>query len=342
MKEKMEGLVTAVYRERYVVRLKSETSPLDGEEIFARLKAGIYYTSKYNEKFPTVGDIIELEYNPIGDSLIVKTISRKSKFSRSDSWAIEGEQVVAANFDYVFIMMSLNFDFNLKRLERYITSSWQSGAKPVVVLTKADIANDIEEKIKKVKKIAMNVDIYAVSCVTGEGMDNLKKYLQPDKTIVFLGSSGVGKSTFTNYLLGKEVMKTMEIREDDSKGHHTTTHRQLFVLENGAKIIDTPGMRELGMMNVDDGIEHSFYDVQSLIMQCKFSKCTHTIEPDCVIKESLENGTLSEARWKNYLKIQRESAAHRVKKKKVKELKTVNRKMMKTYPSKIGSREEEW
>ncbi len=300
MEEKKEGLVTAVYRERYEVKI-------EGENVYAKLKTGIYYTDKYEEEFPTVGDSVELQYNPMGDSLIVKTKSRKSKFSRKDPDVGKGEQIIAANFDYVFIMMSLNFDFNLKRLERYITTSWQSGATPVIVLTKADIADNVEEKIRLVNQIAIGVDIYPVSSVTGEGMENLKKYLQPDKTIVFLGSSGVGKSTFTNYLMGQDIMKTMEIREDDSKGHHTTTHRQLFVLDNGTKIIDTPGMRELGMMEVDEGIEHSFSDVNILVRECKYSNCTHISEPGCEVKKALENGSLSEARWKNYLKIQRES-----------------------------------
>lgn len=138
-------------------------------------------------------------------------------------------------------------------------------------------------------------------------MEQLKKYLQPGRTIVFLGSSGVGKSTLTNYLLGKEVMETGEIREDDSKGHHTTTHRQLFVLDNGSRIIDTLGMRELGMWVVDAGMENCFADVINLTMRCKFSNCTHTSEPCCAIIEALKNGTLTDARWKNYLKIQKES-----------------------------------
>ncbi|MDW2798456.1 ribosome small subunit-dependent GTPase A [Clostridium boliviensis] len=203
--------------------------------------------------------------------------------------------------------MSLNFDFNLKRLERYLTASWQSGGQPVIVLTKADIAEDTQEKLGLVNQIAIGVDICIVSAVTGEGMERLTDYLAPDKTTVFLGSSGVGKSTFTNYLLGKELMKTGEIREDDSKGHHTTTHRQLFVMDNGSRIIDTPGMRELGMWVVNDGMDVSFSDINHLIMQCRFSNCTHNGEPGCAVVQALEDGILSEKRWKNYQKIQKES-----------------------------------
>lgn len=300
MKEKKIGFITAVHRERYEVRV-------NGEDLYARLKAGIYFTDQCEEEFPTVGDNVELEYNPLGDCLIIKTLERKTAFSRKDPDVGMGEQIVAANFDYVFILMSLNFDFNLKRLERYLTVSWQSGGQPVIVLTKADIAEDTQEKLELVNQIALGVDVCVVSAVTGEGMEQLEKFLVPEKTAVFLGSSGVGKSTFTNYLLGKELMETGEIREDDSKGHHTTTHRQLFVMDNGARIIDTPGMRELGMWIVDDGIDFSFSDINDLIIQCRFSNCTHNGEPGCAVAQALKEGTLTEKRWKNYWKIQRES-----------------------------------
>ena len=300
MKEKKNGFITALHRERYEVRV-------NGEDLYARLKAGIYFTDHCEEEFPTVGDNVELEYNPLGDCLIIKTLERKTAFSRKDPDVGMGEQIVAANFDYVFILMSLNFDFNLKRLERYLTVSWQSGGQPVIVLTKADIAEDTQEKLELVNQIALGVDVCVVSAVTGEGMEQLEKYLVPEKTAVFLGSSGVGKSRFTNYLLGKELMETGEIREDDSKGHHTTTHRQLFVMDNGARIIDTPGMRELGMWIVDDGIDFSFTDINDLIIQCRFSNCTHNGEPGCAVAQALKEGTLTEKRWKNYWKIQRES-----------------------------------
>ncbi|MDF2885972.1 MAG: rsgA [Lacrimispora sp.] len=300
MKERTNGFITAVHRERYEVQVNEEG-------LYARLKAGVYFTDHCEEDFPTVGDNVELEYNPLGDCLIVKTLKRKSAFSRKDPDVGMGEQIIAANFDYVFILMSLNYDFNLKRLERYLTVSWQSGGQPVIVLTKADIAEETQEKLELVNQVAMGVDICIVSAVTGEGMDQLKRYLEPDKTTVFLGSSGVGKSTFTNYLLGRELMKTGEIREDDSKGYHTTTHRQLFVMDNGARIIDTPGMRELGMWIVDAGMDASFTDINDLIKQCRFNNCTHNGEPGCAVTQALEDGTLTEKRWKNYQKIRKES-----------------------------------
>ncbi|WP_342758637.1 ribosome small subunit-dependent GTPase A [Kineothrix sedimenti] len=336
MKERIEGFVTAVHRDRYEVYV-------NGENFYARLKTGVYYSDEREEEFPTVGDNVVLAYNSTGDSLIIKTKERKSKFSRKDPDIGKGEQIIAANFDYVFIMMSLNFDFNLKRLERYITASWQSGAQPVIVLTKTDIAEDVEKKVELVSQIALGADIYTVSTITGEGMEPLKKYLEPDKTIVFLGSSGVGKSTFTNYLLGREVMETAGIREEDSKGHHTTTHRQLFVLDNGTKIIDTPGMRELGMWIVEDGMDYSFSDIISLAVQCRFSDCTHTGEPDCAVRSALQNGTLTDARWKNYLKLQRESdfQAEKESRNKSRESKKTNKKMVRNS-SKVNSKMEEW
>lgn len=172
----MEGFITAVHRERYAVRTNDK-------DMYAKLKTGVYYIDKSEEEFPTVGDNVVLEYNSMGDSLIIKTQKRKSKFSRKDPDIGNGEQTIAANFDYVFIMMSLNYDFNLKRLERYLTASWQSGGIPVIILTKADIAEELEKQLEQVSQIALCVDICPISSVTGEGVEKLNKYLQPDKTI---------------------------------------------------------------------------------------------------------------------------------------------------------------
>ena len=198
MKEKMMGFITAVHRERYEVRV-------NGKNLYARLKAGIYFIDHSAEEFPTIGDNVELEYNPLGDCRIIKTMERKSAFSRKDPDVGMGEQIIAANFDYVFILMSLNYDFNLKRLERYLTASWQSGGQPVIVFTKADIAEDPEDKLELVNQIAMGADICIVSAVTGEGMEQLKNYLEPDKTTVFLGSSGVGKVHLHQLSAGKRA-----------------------------------------------------------------------------------------------------------------------------------------
>lgn len=200
---------------------------------------------------------------------------------------------MAANFDTVFILQSLNHDFNERRLERYVTLAWQSGAVPAVVLTKADLTQDSAEARRRAERLAAGVGVFAVSAKTGEGLAALDGYLRPGKTVVFLGSSGVGKSSLLNALAGEELMETGGIREDDSRGRHTTTHRQLFRLDSGAMVIDTPGMRELGMWDVSEGLSEAFTDVQALLGRCRFSDCRHQQEPGCAVREALETGVLS-------------------------------------------------
>ncbi len=298
--EYIPARVTAVHRELYgVICCYGETN--------AKLKSSIFYNSSTNELYPTVGDYVLLQYNEMGDSLIAKTCKRKSLFTRKSPDIGRGEQAVAANFDYVFIIVSLNHDFNIKRIERYLTSAWQSGATPVIVLTKADLVDDYSEQILAVESIAIGVDIFAVSAKTGLGLEQLNEYLKPRKTIVFLGSSGVGKSSLVNALAGEDIMKVNNIREDDSKGRHTTTHRQLIKLQNGVMIIDTPGMRELGMWDVSTGLGEAFTDVEDLLCKCKFSDCTHGNEPGCAVNLAIASGELDESRWKNYLQLKREA-----------------------------------
>lgn len=276
-------------------------------EITARVKASVYLQGCPREFFPTAGDYVEIIYNDSGDSLITNTLERKSFFTRTDVVTGYGAQTVAANFDYVFIMCSLNNNYNIRRIERYITAAWQSGGIPVVILTKADVAEDKENRLREVQKIASGIGVFAISSVTGEGIDELKQYLTKGKTIVFLGSSGVGKSTLVNALAGHEVMSTGEIREDDSRGRHTTTHRQLILLDSGVLIIDTPGMRVLGMYDISDGIGKSFNDVSDFLGKCRFSDCTHGNEPGCAIRAAIESGDLPRERWESYLKLKREA-----------------------------------
>jgi len=259
------------------------------------------------EVYPTTGDFVLINYNSSGDSQIIKTLNRKSFFSRRDPSPGRGEQAVAANFDYVFIMQSLNFDFNIKRLERYVTLAWQSGAIPVIILTKADLVDDCNGQVRAVERIAEGVGIYAVSAKTGYGITDISEYLKPRKTIVFLGSTGVGKSSLVNALAGDEIMTVNEIREDDSKGRHTTTHRQLIMLNSGAMIIDTPGMRELGMWDVSKGLGEAFTDVESYFDKCRFSDCRHQSEPGCAVRAAIENGELQLERWNSYINLKREA-----------------------------------
>lgn len=277
----------------------------------AVLKGTYIHKAVNPSDFPAVGDFVMVDFNKAGDAIIYELLQRKSKFSRSRSKGREDErdsieQVVAANFDYVFIMASLNQDFNLRRLERYLTAAWQSGAIPVLVLTKADLCSDFSI-LSEINSVAVGVEVYTISSFTGEGLDNIKKYFIEGKTIVFLGSSGVGKSTLVNCLLGEEKMKVNTIRKDDSKGRHTTTHRQLISLPTGAMIIDTPGMRELALWDSEEGISNSFSDIKKLATMCKFSDCTHSREPQCAVKKAIEDGTLDIGRYESYVKLQREA-----------------------------------
>lgn len=308
-KRGIQGTITAVHRERYEIILQNRRG--EEEVIHGRVKPGIYYTEESTVLFPTVGDLVEVDYNETGHSFIVNTLPRKSYFSRLNPTPGMGEQVVAANFDYVFITMSLNADFNVKKLERYVTAAWQSGGTPVVILTKVDLYEGMDEelqaRLEDVRQHAPGVEVYATSSVTGEGMEEIKSYLKVGNVIVFLGSSGVGKSTFVNALFEKEMMKTGDIREVDSRGRHTTTHRELFCLPTGAYVIDTPGMRELGMWDVSNGLGQSFADIEVWRQECRFSDCTHTSEPGCAVRQALEEGKLDEQRWNHYNKLKKEA-----------------------------------
>ncbi|MBQ2806633.1 MAG: ribosome small subunit-dependent GTPase A [Clostridia bacterium] len=290
--------VVAVHRERY--KLICEQG-----ECFGRLKTKEYFVDA--QDFPTAGDFVLIHHNPTGDSMIVKTLPRNTVFMRKDPDPSKGEQAVAANFDYVFIMQSLNHDFNPKRLERYLTLAWQSGAQPVVLLTKADLLEDFTEQIKTAEIYAMGTPVHAVSAQTGYGLDALMNYFAPKKTVVFLGSSGVGKSSLVNALAGEEIMATSGIREDDSRGRHTTTHRELIMLGSGAMIIDTPGMRALGMWDVTLGMGSAFADVEQYLGCCKYSDCRHQSEPGCAIKQAIESGELTLSRWESYLALKKEA-----------------------------------
>jgi ribosome biogenesis GTPase len=291
--------ITAVHKERYELVCEYGYA-------FGKLKASVYYYDGF-EDFPTTGDFVLINYNPSGDSQIIKTLKRKSFFSRRDPDIGRGEQAVAANFDYVFIMQSLNWDFNLKRMERYITLAWQSGALPVVLLTKADLVEDYSTQMLASQKAAAGAEVLAISAKTGFGLDMMKEYMKPRKTIVFLGSSGVGKSSLVNALAEQEIMAVNDIREDDSKGRHTTTHRQLIMLPGGTMIIDTPGMRELGMWDVSIGLGEAFSDVEVYFGQCKFRDCRHQREPGCAVRAAIESGELSIDRWESYLQLKREA-----------------------------------
>jgi len=295
----MPGRVIEVQKEQY--KIVTEYGERDG-----KLKGSLFYNHKIDNVYPTVGDFVLVKYNPLGEYIIYHVLERKSKFSRLDSFN-KVEQIVAANFDYVFIMLSLNYDFNLKRTERYLTAAWQSGAIPIIIMTKKDLCGDYISQKEKIKKIAPLVPAIAVSSVTGEGLDEVLTYVKPYKTIVFLGSSGIGKSSLVNAISGEEIMKVNTIREGDSKGRHTTTHRQLIKLKNHGMIIDTPGMRELGLWDVSEGLDKAFDEIEEFAKKCKFKDCTHGYEPGCAVKAALESGELPKERWQNYIKLKKEA-----------------------------------
>lgn len=287
--------VTAVHRSHFEIVCDRGTG-------LARLKTGEYYGG--NENVPATGDFVLVNWQEGSESLILKTLPRKTYFARLDpSSSGYGEQAVAANFDYVFIMQALDRDFNPRRLERYLTLAWQSGATPAVILTKADEAKDPAVHVLAAEKIAAGADVYAVSAKTGQGISELSKYMKPGRTTVFLGSSGVGKSTLVNALAGEAIMETGAIREKDGRGRHTTSHRQLVLLKNGAIIIDTPGMRELGMWDVSEGLGQSFADVEQYLGRCRFNDCRHQREPGCAVKAAIQSGELPAKRWESYLKL---------------------------------------
>ena len=307
--EKQEGFIPA-----RVISVQKETYKIVSAygEGNAKLKGSIFYQDAKYQTYPAVGDFIMIKPNLYGDHIIYRVLERKTYFSRinptkRNSISSTSEQIVAANFDYVFIMASLNQDFNIRRMERYLAAAWQSGGTPVILLTKADLCDDCSDKIDEIKTIAPDVEVMAISSLTGMGMEKLQSFLKPGKTIVFLGSSGIGKSSLVNALANESLMKVNIIREADGKGHHTTTYRQLFKLDNGIIVIDTPGMRELGMWDVEAGISETFSDIEELISQCRFHNCTHKSEPGCAVKAALEEGTLSIERWNSYEKLWKES-----------------------------------
>lgn len=243
-----------------------------------------------SSEYPAVGDFVMVNWNEFGNSAIIESLlPRKSAFIRKEAGELQQEQVVAANVDIIFLCMALNNDFNLRRLERYISIAWDSGATPVVVMTKSDLCDDLENKLSEVSSVAVGVEILVTTSTEENGYQVLLPFISEGKTVAFIGSSGVGKSTLINRLLGKEDLKTNGLRNDD-KGRHTTTRRELFLLPSGGMVIDTPGMRELGMWDNSAGIEKTFADIEELAFRCKFRNCTHTNEPGCAIQKALETG----------------------------------------------------
>lgn len=272
--------------------------------------SGKFSFQAYSEKdMPVVGDWIVVSKSCSQDETIIHEIfPRTSKLSRAKAGTEFGEQIIAANVDYCLIVMALNLDFNIRRLERYLTAVWDSGSSPIIVLNKADLCDDLNEKISAVETVSFGTEIIITSATEIEKLKNLQVKLEVNKTYVLVGSSGVGKSTITNFLLGRDVQETSDIREGDDKGKHRTTTRDLYYSEIGYCVIDTPGMREFALFSSEDGVSTSFKDVTELALQCRFGDCTHKNEPGCAIQKAILNQVLTKDRYQSYLKLQREEA----------------------------------
>lgn len=276
-------------------------------ELSAVISGKFRNSCKSREDFPAVGDwVLFKKLEDENKGIIHSCLPRKSKFSRKVAGKETQEQIIASNVDFAFIVCALNYDFNLRRIERYLSLVWQSGATPVILLTKSDLCDDIEEKIIKVKDIAPYIDICAISNISTEGIEKLQKYFDDNKTVVLLGSSGAGKSSLINNLANEKIMKVSELRNNLEKGRHTTTHRQMIILPNGGLIIDTPGIRELQLWDAEEGISQTFNDIEEIAKTFKFSNCKHINEPDCAIQEAINAGSLDPKRFENYLKVQKE------------------------------------
>ncbi len=274
-------------------------------EILAKISGKLSYMASDSADYPIVGDwvLVDRIDGNTGEAIIHHILTRKSCFERKAAGTGHERQKVAANIDTVCICMSLNNDYNLRRIERYLSIAWDSGATPVIVLTKSDLSEDLILKLTEIEAVAVGVDVVVTSGMSDDGYTDLLKYFNKGKTIAFIGSSGVGKSTLINKLMGEKVLVTKEIRDDD-KGRHTTTHRQLLILPSGGVVIDTPGMRELQLAGAD--LAKSFADIEELAEMCYFGDCRHEAEPKCAVKKAIEDGALSTERFENYKKLQRE------------------------------------
>ncbi|PEL13264.1 ribosome small subunit-dependent GTPase A [Bacillus sp. AFS017336] len=282
----------------------------DGEnELTGEVSGKFQFQANVKSDYPSVGDWVVIEpLNGENKAIIQKVLPRLSQFSRQSAGIKIEEQVVAANIDYVFLVMALNNDFNIRRLERYLLVAYDSGASPIIVLTKKDLCNDLPGKMAEVEEIAFGVPIFSVNSTNGEGIEELKQLISLGKTVSLLGSSGVGKSTLLNALIGELKQITQDVREGDDRGKHTTTHRELFFLPSGGMVIDTPGMRELQLWGGEEHISSTFTDIEELAKSCKFSDCTHSKEPDCAVNRAIENGDIEPERLTSYRKLMKELA----------------------------------
>ncbi len=274
-------------------------------EVFAEISGKFHYEHDSLSSLPAVGDFVMFSYKENDERAIIHNVlTRKSSFERKAVGIKNQTQIIAANIDIIFICMSLNNNYNLNRIERYLAIAWDSGATPVVVLTKSDLCTDIEKVLEEIRNVAPFTDVITTSVFDNDLVEKFQKYICYEKTASFIGSSGVGKSSLINKLFGKEFILTKEIDKYD-KGRHTTTGRELFLLPDGGVVIDTPGIREIGVESAD--LNQAFSEIEELAKKCKFSDCTHKNEPGCAVTKAVEEGVIDNRRFENYLKLKIES-----------------------------------
>lgn len=302
----------ALYPGLWLARVTSQYKDLykivtEGGECFAEVSGKFRFEAVRLSDYPAVGDFVMADRveDSAGHAVIHRVLPRRSAFERAAVGVENQTQVIAANIDTVFVCMSLNYDYNLSRLERYLSVAWNSRATPVVVLTKADLCTDLPARLAQIASVAPGTKVVATASLDPACCDRLLPFLREGTTASFIGSSGVGKSTLINRLMGEALLTTSEIRRGDDKGRHTTTRRELFVLPQGGIVIDTPGMRELGAESVD--LSKSFSDIDDLAGKCRFRDCTHTSEPGCAVLQALAAGTLDARRLQSYRKLKREA-----------------------------------
>jgi ribosome biogenesis GTPase len=296
--------VVSVHKDRYIVTVGLG-------EVFAELSGNLFYAANTATDLPTTGDWVYADfYDDDAHAIIHGLIPRKTLLKRKTAGKLVDFQLIAANIDVAFIIQSVDYNFNLRRLERYLVMVNESEITPVILLSKCDLIpqHEVDEIIDSISIIAPQVSVLAFSSLSGKNIDSIKCFLVRGKTYCLLGSSGVGKTTLLNSIVGREHFETQSVSKKENKGKHTTTSRELIRLENGAMLIDTPGMRELGNMSVDAGIEETFSEIIELSQHCKFSNCSHTNEKGCAILSAIKEEELSEQRYKNYIKMKNESA----------------------------------
>jgi ribosome biogenesis GTPase / thiamine phosphate phosphatase len=295
--------VTAEYQSIYVIRNEHA-------ECNAEVAGNLLFNSGFREELPVVGDFVLVKFtNGYQHGMIYRIFDRKNILKRKKAGKVLDPQPIASNLDYAFVLQALDHGFNLNRMERSLVVINDAGITPVILLSKSDrlVDNELDNKLNAVRQMTGDsVEVHAFSSITGDGLHFVTDLLKPELTVCFIGPSGVGKTTLINNLLGENRYETQDVRESDSKGRHTTTRRQLVVLPDNAMVIDTPGMRELGIYGGSEGLKATFSDIETLSEQCRFSDCTHTVEPGCAVIHAVENKDLSRQKYDNYMRLRRE------------------------------------